>query len=230
MAEAKGKIIKKSISPTREMDLVVDSSSSLIEGEVYDASQVAKDLLQKAQKQAEEITSRAQEEKDRVLAEARDAGYQEGLAKSTEYVVKAKEFYQRTAENSKNELKVLAVKIAEKIVGRAIEMDPELINDIVTQAIRTLRQQKNVTVRCHEDDLRVLKKNEKEFLEQMGPGGVINFVDDPKITRGGTLEREDVSSIALACPRFRTRSMRIESVRFWRQPRNRDESGIRTPT
>jgi type III secretion protein L len=195
MAEAKSKIIKKTATRT-DLELPVgDAGSSLIQAEVYEASQVAKDIVEKAQHQAEELISKAAEERERVLKEAQDTGYQEGLAKATEYIVKAKEFYQRTAENGKNELKALAVKIAEKIVGRTLEGDPEIINDVVSQAIRTLRQQKNVTVRCNEDDLRILKKNEKEFVEQMGQGGVINFVEDAKIARGGCMIESEVGIV-----------------------------------
>src|SRR5262249_38485032 len=146
MVDGKAKIIKKTATRT-DLELPVSEGSPVIDSEVYEASQAAKDIVAKAQRQADELVAKATEERDRVLKEAQDNGYQEGLAKATEYIVKAKEFYQRSAENSKNELKVLAVKIAEKIVGKTLESDPELINDIVIQAIRTLRQQKNVTVR-----------------------------------------------------------------------------------
>src|SRR5215471_18596294 len=108
MAEVK-KIIKKTATRT-DLDLPVSDGSSVIEAEVYEASQTAKDIVAKAQRQADELVTRATEERDRVLKEANDNGYQEGLAKATEYIVKAKEFYHRTAENSKNELKALAVK------------------------------------------------------------------------------------------------------------------------
>jgi type III secretion protein L len=90
-------------------------------------------------------------------------------------------------DGNKNDLKLLAVKIAEKIVGRALEMDPTLINDIVTQALRTTRQQKNVVIRCNEEDYDHLKENEKEFLDLMGQHGTIDIVVDPKIIRGGCI-------------------------------------------
>ncbi|HET6266716.1 MAG TPA: type III secretion system stator protein SctL [Acidobacteriota bacterium] len=196
MAEVKGKIIKKSVTGKAESEYsVADAGTSLIEGQVYDASQVAKDLVQKAEQQAEQILSKAMEERERIQGEARDQGYQEGLAQSTEWIVKAKDHYQRVAENSKNDLKILAVKIAEKIVGKALEMDPELINDIVSQAIRTLRQQKNVNIRCHEDDLGILKKNEKEFLELLGKSGVITFTVDSKIQRGGCMIESEIGVV-----------------------------------
>src|SRR5215467_4406273 len=127
MTETKGKIIKKSVSVPSESDYAVDSRSSLIEGEVYEASQAAKEIVQKAQHQAEEVVAKAREEaygilreakeeQQRLITESRDAGYQEGLGKATELITKSKEYYQRTVEGSRDNLKMLAVKIAEKIV------------------------------------------------------------------------------------------------------------------
>lgn len=196
MVEAKGKIIKKSVTTKTESDYSVsETRSPLIEGEVYDASQVARDLVQKAEQQASEIVAKAMQERDRISAEAKEQGYHEGLASATEWVIKAKEAYQRTMESGKGDLKLLAVKIAEKIIGQALEMDPELISEIVTQAIRTLRQQKNVTLRCNEDDYEVLKKHEKGFLEHLGQGGTITLVADPKIRRGGCLVESEIGIV-----------------------------------
>ncbi len=207
MAEFKSKIIKKTVTTgTESASVAGDSRSSVIDSEVYEASQVARDLIQKAQLQAEEITAKARDEaeqvlqkanaeRDRITTESRDTGYQEGLASASEWVVKSREYYQRTVESSKKELKMLSVKIAEKIIGRALELDPEVINDIVSQAIRTLRQQKNVTVRCSEADYETLKKNEKEFLGMMGQSGILDIIPDPKLTRGGCMVESEVGIV-----------------------------------
>jgi cell division septum initiation protein DivIVA len=95
-----GKIIKKTISRP-ESDDVAESESSLIDGEIYDASQTAKELIQKADRQAETTVARARgeaqgivqearQEQERLIREATDQGYQEGLASATEWVVRAK--------------------------------------------------------------------------------------------------------------------------------------------
>lgn len=206
MAETKGKIIKKSVNVPSESEFSVDARSSIIDGEVYEASQAAKEIIQKAQHQAEEFLAKARQEaeelvrqatveRDQLIGESKDTGYQEGLAQATELIAKSKEYYQRTLESSKENLKLLAVKIAEKIIGRALEMNPEVVNDIVSQAIRTLRQQKNVTVRCNEADYETLKKNEREFLGMMGQSGLIDFIADPKIMRGGCLVESEVGIV-----------------------------------
>lgn len=195
MPETKGRIIKKAVTKV-DMDFApTEGRSSLIEGEVYDAQQVARELVQKAEQQAADIVAKATQERDRVLGEARDQGYQEGLAKATEWIVKAKDAHQRTMESGKNELKLLSIKIAEKIIGKALEVDPELIVDIVTQAIRTLRQQKNVTLRCNEEDFEVLKKHEREFIEHLGQGGALTLVPDSKIQRGGCLVESEIGVV-----------------------------------
>jgi type III secretion protein L len=206
MTETKGKIIKKSMNAPAESEFSVDARSSLIAGEVYEASQAAKDIVQKAQHQAEDILAKARgeaadiarqanDERDRLVTEARDNGYQEGLAKATEFITKSKEYYQRTVDSSTENLKMLAVKIAEKIVGRALELNPEVINDIVSQAIRTLRRQKNVIVRCNEEDFETLKKNEENFLGMMGQSGMIDFVADPKVSRGGCVVESEIGIV-----------------------------------
>lgn len=226
MAETKGKIIKKSISPAPDPDYSVSEgrSSSLIEGEVYEASQVAKDLVQKAQgqateivehanKQAAQILAEAQEEHERLHRESLERGYQEGLSKATEYVARAEEHYRHMVEKGKDELKLLAVKISEKIIGRALEMDPAVIRDIVSQAIRTLRQHKSLTVRCNQEDYDALRQNEGEFLNLLSRDGSIHFLVDAAIPRGGCIVESEAGVVDA---RLETQLKTLQKVLFSR--------------
>jgi len=225
MAEIKGKIIKKTVSSAADPEYSnFEGRSSLIEGEVYEASQVAKDLLSRAQAQANEIVEQARNEAGEILAKAQEKqeqlhhesqenGHQEGLAKAAEYVARAEDYYRRSVERSKDELKILAVKISEKIIGRALELDPAVIRDIVSQAIRTLRQHKSLTVRCCQEDYDALKQNEGEFLNLMSRDGTIHFNVDSSIPRGGCIVE---SEAGIVDARLETQLKTLQKVLFTR--------------
>ncbi|HYX91307.1 MAG TPA: flagellar assembly protein FliH, partial [Myxococcaceae bacterium] len=82
---ALGKVIKADISGEPVRDPSRSSPrprppGTVLDAEVYEAHQVARQIVEAAQRQAEQILNGANREKERVLSEGRNAGRQEGLA------------------------------------------------------------------------------------------------------------------------------------------------------
>src|SRR6187549_597949 len=68
----------------------MEQHGGVIKGDVYSASARAREIVTKAQQDAEEIVRRAVEQADKEKKDGYDAGYQEGLAQTTELIVKAR--------------------------------------------------------------------------------------------------------------------------------------------
>jgi type III secretion protein L len=200
MEEAKVvKVIKgkdKSSSTVRE-DLSRDSieQDGIIRGEVYSASAKARELLQKAQKEAEGIIRNAEEAAEKQRQTGYDSGYQEGLAQTTELLVKARQEQEQFLKNANRDLMDLAFKIAEKIIGKQLEIDPDTIISIVKQAMQTVRQTKQLTIRVHPDDAKRLKANEEELQEALGRQRIFDIVEDKKVQPGGCIIESEIGTV-----------------------------------
>jgi type III secretion protein L len=167
----------------------------VIKGDIYAASEKAREIIQKAQQEAEEIVRRAKEAMDKERQDGFQAGYQEGLAQVTELLVRARADYDQSLRNSQQDMLNLAFRIAEKIIGKKVEMDQQVILDIVKQALQTVRQSKQVTIRVHPDDARLMRENEEVMMETLGHGRIIDIVDDAKIARGGCIIESEFGTV-----------------------------------
>lgn len=198
-----GKVIKvikgKDKEPstiTEELNVdVMDQQHGVIKGDIYSASARAREILQKAQQDAEEIVRRAVEQREKDKQDGYDAGYQEGLAQTTELIVKARTEYEASLRNASKDLLNLAFKIAEKIIGKALELDKNIIMDIVAQALQTVRQSRQVTVRVNPEDAKILKANKDALAEALGQGRMIDVVEDKKVLRGGCIIESEIGKV-----------------------------------
>ncbi len=167
----------------------------VIKAEIYTATSKAREILQKAQAEAEEIVRKAREEKDREKQDGFQSGYQEGLAQVTELLAKARIEYDHMLKSAGKDILNLAFKISEKIIGKHLEMDKTIIMDIVAQALQTVRQSRQITLRVNPEDAKVLKANKDTLLEKLGHGREIDVQEDKKVERGGCIIESEIGIV-----------------------------------
>jgi type III secretion protein L len=167
----------------------------VIRGDVYSASGKARELLQKANQEAEAIVRKAEEDSAKQRQNAYDTGYQEGLAQTTELMIKARMEHEQFVKNANRDVMDLAFKIAEKIIGKQLEIEPETIISIVKQAMQNVRQSKQLTIRVHPDDAKLLKENEEELQETLGRQRILDVVEDKKVQRGGCIIESEIGTV-----------------------------------
>jgi flagellar assembly protein FliH len=81
---------------------------------------------------------------------------------------------------------ILARKMAEKIIGHAVDLDPSVMADIAEQALRACRGPvPSVVIRVHADDLAALERAKPGWLERKQAPTAIRFVADPTVGRYG---------------------------------------------
>ena len=188
---------KEKITSNLREDFARDSieQDGVIRGEVYSASAKARELLQKAQQEAEEIVRKAKEQSDELRKNGYDSGYQEGLADTTELMVKARMEHEQFLKNANRDVMDLAFKIAEKIIGKQLETEPETIIAIVKQAMQSVRASKQVTIRVHPDDAKLLRANEEELQEALGRQRMIDIMEDKKVHAGGCIIESEIGTV-----------------------------------
>ena len=132
----------------------------------------------------------------RAREEGRRAGFEAGFAEGrrqgevavTETLLAARAEGQRLVAEARKAAVPLAVRMAERIVGREIARDPSALLDIVSQAvIATGPAAEPVVLRVHPEDARILEAERGMLLAKLGPATQIRLLLDEAVGRGGCL-------------------------------------------
>ena len=202
MDQDSGKIIKvikgKDKAPSsikEDIGLGSIEQDGIIRGEVYSASAKARELLKKAQQEAEEILKQAQEQGEKEREQGYQEGYQEGLAQATELLVKARLEHDQLLKNANKDLMDLAFKIAEKIIGKQLEIDQSTIISIVAQALQSMRQSRQITIRVHPADAKILREEKDDLMERLGAHREVDIMEDKKVHQGGCIIESEIGTV-----------------------------------
>jgi type III secretion protein L len=182
-----GKIIK-SVAPNKS------PGGSITKRHVVDARAEARLIIAAAEEDAAAIRQRA----ETFARESREKAYREGcesaLSEWNTLLVEAQELRDQAVSGVEKDLLRLAVKIAEKILGREIKSNRETIVDIVANALRQARRNEMITVRVNPADLPVLEAHGQR-LERAGREQFLDVVPDPQVTAGGCIIESESGAI-----------------------------------
>lgn len=167
----------------------------VVNSEVYDAHQSAQAIVEAAKRQAQDLLEAARLEREKVLAEAKELGRQEGLAQMTEQIVRAKLLQTQVLENAEREIIALACKLAEKIIGKDLDRNPELVVEMCANAIENVRMSQQVVVRVNPKDAQILREHRKRMMELIGRVKEIAIKEDQEIPRYGCIIETDSGTI-----------------------------------
>jgi len=161
---------------------------------VVEARAEARRLLAEAEAEARRVREQAEGEartrRERAYAEGRE----EALSELTELILDARQRRDAALAGAERDLLRLAVKLAEKIVGREIERDPAALADIVANALRHARQNETLTVRVSPADA----PHVEAYRARLDPAGRARFLDivaDPRVGHGGCVIESESGTI-----------------------------------
>lgn len=182
--QKKDNVIKQPGAKGREASANTPRRGAVVKRAVVDARAEARRILADAERAAEETRGRA----ERAAEELREAAYQEGLesalAELNQVLLEAHERRDAALAGAERDVLRLAVKLAEKIIGREIERDDSTLADIVSAALRHARQQEALTVRVNPADLPRVQAH-RDRLDPSGRARFIDLVADPRVGHGG---------------------------------------------
>jgi flagellar biosynthesis/type III secretory pathway protein FliH len=159
---------------------------------------------------AAEIVARARVAAATAAAQAevqgREAGYAAGLEEGRAQVTNAaaalselgdelaSAAYER-GEQLERQAVVLALALAEKILGTALELRPELVVDVVTGALRGLLERGRVVIEVSPDDVELVTGALPGVSEAAGGLGQIDVVAERRVARGGCIVHTEEAEI-----------------------------------
>ena len=79
----------------------------------------------------------------------------------------------------------LAMAIARKVIGDAVELRPEVVQSAVHRALQLVKARERVTVFVHPEDLDNVRAAEADWLAQLERARSLQFEADGRLKRGG---------------------------------------------
>jgi len=145
------------------------------------------EVLNKAKEDVKSYLSNNKEECKKLLEQAREAGFNEGLSEFNKQILHYEQRIKQMEHELQKMILPLALRAAKKIVGRELQSNPETIVDIVRQTLKPVTQNHHIRIFVAKEDKEILEQKKKELkaiLEQ-----VQTFIIEEKedITPGGCI-------------------------------------------
>ncbi len=168
------------------MGHLVKGLGHVVPAVVVSATEEAARIVARAEDDAAALRSTLGKE----IEEARQAGFaagrEEGLAEVAALLQGARARAERELASSKETAIVLARRMAERIVGRAIELAPELMNQIVAEALASSRARSGkIVLRVHPEDLAGIEAGRPHWVAAVAAAVQVGVVPDPTVEHGG---------------------------------------------
>jgi flagellar biosynthesis/type III secretory pathway protein FliH len=185
------------------MGRLIKASGRLVPAAVLSAKDEAAQVLAAAR--AERESARRDAEAIRLEAEQRgyrqgfERGQQEGLAACTRLLAAAQVDADARRAQAKDTAVILARRMAERIVGRAVELSPETMADIVSTALTAARARAgSILLRVHPLDVPTVEAHRARWLAALNPGEVglqVRVAPDETVDRHGCIVETPVGRL-----------------------------------
>lgn len=187
-----GQVIKK--ASLKEAATSEARSSGVVKRPVVEARAEARRILSEAESSAHELHESA----ERAARELREAAYDESreaaLLEFNQLLLDAHARRDAALADAERDLLRLAVKIAEKIIGREVAQDPATLADIASTALRHARQNEALTLRVNPADLATVGAH-RARLDPSGRARFLDLVADPRVLPGGCIIESESGTI-----------------------------------
>ena len=180
---------------------IVPGSGGIVQRRVVDADKEASRILVDAEREAVRIKDEAED----VLMDAKAKAAQEvkrgyaegeakGLAQVTEKLVALTKIREEFYDSAEPEVIKLVLEIAEKVIGRLVAENPEMIRSVVRQALEKSLGDR-ITVRLNPDDYKAVMAEDKEIRDVIDRTKRLTFREDDSIAKGGCILETEVGTI-----------------------------------
>jgi len=162
----------------------------IVPAAMIDAKEAAARILAEAESRARNLEATAAREREATRARAREEGLNEGraagFAEASLLLAEARARSRRLEENARDWAIPLARAMAGKIVGRALELDPSIMTEIVERALEASRAREGeVVLRVHPRDAAELESTRATWLKRLAHAIEVRVLADEAVARGG---------------------------------------------
>lgn len=177
------------------MGKVIKAGAGVLSAEVFDAHRAAQRLLEEAGCEREALLAGARAEAEALRAEAREQGREEGLAQVTEQLLRARAEAAALLGQAERQAVALALRIAERVLGRDLERDPALLADLCATALQQARSAQAVVLRVHPLSAAVLRAEQPRLHALLGRSVDVVLKEDPAVQPAGCIIQTEFGTL-----------------------------------
>ena len=194
-----GKIIKGAAVPPTAAPAPrsAPDAGKVISQEVVFAHDEARRIVEAAQARARDIVEEAQQAAADLRRQAHEEGWAEGLAEWQARVLEVAGEARRAVEEARPQLVALALRVAEKILRRRLDEQPDAIVPMVEEALEAARGYRggHLVVRVNPADAPALEGFRQRLLERDGRWKSLEIAAIEGMARGGCRIETDFGTI-----------------------------------
>jgi type III secretion protein L len=153
------------------------------------------EVLERIQKDAEQYRLEVVKECEQLKEKAEKEGYEEGFKKWTEHLARLENEITLVHKETQQMIIPVALKAAEKMVGREIELSEDVIVDIVASNLKAVAQHKKITIYVNRKDLDTLEKNKPRLRELFESLESLSIRERNDIAPGGCVIETEIGII-----------------------------------
>lgn len=168
-------------------DLHKEEGVKIIPKEEFSTLLSAEEVLQKATHEMDEYKKETLAECEKLKKQAYEDGYQEGLKKLNQTILKFNKMSKDLHEDIQNKITPLALSAAKKILGEELKLNPERIVQIVSTSLRPVTQHKHVKIYVNKADLEVLEEHKPEIKKILDQVETFSLQERSDIEPGGCI-------------------------------------------
>lgn len=162
------------------------SRARVVRAEVLDDLEAIDEEITELRGRAEQLVEQAEADAQSTREQARQEGRKEGLEECMENLAAARAEYREVRQRAEQDMVELAFEVARRIIGHAIDVKPEVIRDIVGEALMGARGREEITVRIHPRDHDQVQEVRNDYARELD-GVPVYFEADSSLERGGCI-------------------------------------------
>jgi len=155
----------------------------------------AEAVIDDARREAAALLEAARAERESIVEAAREEGRRQGEVAASALLVDASRRREQLLGGVQDDVVVLAMEVARKVIRRELEARPEDMVAICADVLRQVVLARSVTLIVHPDDEAMVRSHEGILAAGLDDSASLHIVVDDEVGRGGCVVESDMGRI-----------------------------------
>lgn len=178
---------KKFFSLIHGGNVHIAPQQKVLPADAFSALKTADEILATVKDDALKYKEQVAGECEEIKENARKEGYEAGFQEWAEHILEMQNAINGLRTEYNKMLAPIALKAAQKIVGKAFEINNELVFDTVSNALKSVLQHKRITIYVNKTDIDVLEKNRSRLKDLFENIEALSIRERDDIKAGGCI-------------------------------------------